>query len=186
MRPTEYKISVMKALPLILLAAAAAIAASPAKIVIVAGKPSHGEGQHEFNAGTLLLEKCLGQNKGVETTVIKGGWPDDEKAFDGANAIVLYMDGGAQHPLIRGDRLATMGRRMRKGVGLVWLHYAVEVPKENGGAELLEWIGGYYERPYSQNPINDVPVTQASPRHPISQGWKSFSGKDEWYYRIRF
>jgi hypothetical protein len=176
----------MKIYFLILLAAVNIYAASPAKIVMVAGTPSHGPGQHEFNAGTLLLEKCLRQNKGVETVVVKGGWPEDEKTFDGASAIVLYMDGGAKHPVIMGDRLETMGRLMKKGVGLVCLHYAVEVPKEKGGPELLDWIGGYYERPYSQNPINDVPVTQAAPTHPISRGWKSFAGKDEWYYLIRF
>jgi type 1 glutamine amidotransferase len=170
---------------LILMAAATALAA-PARIVMVAGKPSHGPGEHEFNAGTLLLEKCLRQNKGVETVVVKGGWPEDEKVFDGASAIVLYMDGGEKHPLILDNRLETMGKLMRKGVGLVCLHYAVEVPKEKGGPELLDWIGGYYERPYSQNPINNAPVSQASPKHPISRGWKSFAGKDEWYYLIRF
>jgi type 1 glutamine amidotransferase len=176
----------MRSCALIVVAAAGALAASPAKIVLIAGKPSHGPGQHEFNAGTLLLEKCLRQNKGVETVVVKGGWPEDENVFDGARAIVLYMDGGDRHPLIQGNRLEVMRKLMGKGVGLACLHYAVEVPKDKGGPELLDWIGGYYERPYSQNPINDVPVTQASPKHPISRGWKSFTGKDEWYYLIRF
>src|SRR5258708_14057553 len=174
----------MKACFSMLVAAATAFAASPARIVMVAGTPSHAPGEHEFNAGTLLLEKCLRQNKGVETVVVKGGWPEDEKVFDGAGALVLYVHGGAKHPLMMGDRLDIMGKLMRKGVGLVCLHYAVEVPKEKGGPELLDWIGGYYERPYSQNPINDVPVTQAAPGHPISRGWKSFAGKDEWYYLI--
>ena len=36
------------------------------------------------------------------------------------------MDGGAKHPLIMDNRLETMGKLMRKGVGLVCLHYAVE------------------------------------------------------------
>ena len=164
----------------------AAYAAGPAKIVLVAGTPSHGPGQHEFNAGALLLEKCLRQNKDVETVLVKGGWPADESVFDGARAIVLYMDGGARHPMIMENRLETLGKQMKRGAGLVCLHYAVEVPKEKGGPELLDWIGGYYERPYSQNPHNDVAVTQASPKHPISRGWKSFAGLDEWYYKIRF
>ena len=43
-----------------------------------------------------------------------------------------------------------------------------------------------YERPYSQNPINEVKLTQASPKHAVSRGWKSFGSKDEWYYKIRF
>src|SRR5260370_24292193 len=90
---------------LILLVAASAFAAPPIKIVLVAGKPSHGPGQHEFNAGTLVLEKCLRQNKGIETVVVKGGWPEDDKVFDGASSIVLYMDGGDKHPLIMGNLL---------------------------------------------------------------------------------
>jgi len=176
----------VKRISTLLLLAISAAAASPVKIVLIAGKPSHGPAQHEFNAGTLLLEKCLRQTKGVETVVVKGGWPEDESVFDGAGSLVLYMDGGEKYPLIMGNRLETVSKLMQKGVGLVCLHYAVETPKDKGGPQLLEWIGGYYERPYSQNPINDVPVTQESPKHPISRGWRSFTGKDEWYYKIRF
>ena len=29
------------------------------KILLIAGKPSHGPGDHEFRAGSLLLKKCL-------------------------------------------------------------------------------------------------------------------------------
>lgn len=166
--------------------AVVAFGAPNAKIVLVAGTPSHGPAEHEFNAGMLLLEKCLRQNRGVETVVVKGGWPADETVFEGAKSVVFYMDGGARHPFLTGQRLETLGRLMKKGVGMACLHYAVEVPAERGGPELLDWIGGYYERPYSQNPINDIAVTQATPGHPISRGWSSFVGRDEWYYRIRF
>lgn len=169
-----------------LLGVAGSSAAPPAKIVLIAGKPSHAPREHEFNAGTMLLDKCLRQNKGVETVVVKGGWPEDESVFNGAAEIVFYMDGGAAHPMIQGDRLAIIGALMKKGVGLACLHYAVEAPAEKGGPELLDWIGGYYERPYSQNPVNDAALTQASPKHPISRGWKSFEIRDEWYYKIRF
>jgi type 1 glutamine amidotransferase len=170
----------------LLLLCASIQAASPARIVLIAGKPSHGPCEHEFNAGTLLVDKCLRQTKGIETTVVKGGWPEDESVFEGARAIVLYMDGGAHHPILTGSRLETLGKLMQKGVGMACLHYAVEVPKDNGGPQLLDWIGGFYDRPYSQNPINDVALTQATPTHPISKGWKSFQSRDEWYYKIRF
>jgi type 1 glutamine amidotransferase len=170
----------------IILLLCACTAAPAAKIVLIAGRPSHGPGEHEFNAGTLLLDQCLKQNKGVETVVVKGGWPEDESVFDGAGAIMLYMDGGERHPILAGARLETLAKLMQKGVGMACLHYAVEIPKDIGGPHLLDWIGGYYERPYSQNPINDAALTQASPQHPISNGWKSFQSKDEWYYKIRF
>ncbi len=160
--------------------------APPARIVLVAGNPSHGPGAHEFNAGTLLIEKMLRQNPGVEPVVVKGGWPADESVFDAARSVVFYMDGGGRHPMIQPGRLETLAKLMARGVGLVAIHYTVEVPKDNGGKEFLEWLGGYYERPYSTNPINETDVALASPKHEISRGWKSFRGRDEWYYRIRF
>jgi len=170
----------------LLAAVACGLAADPPQVLLVAGRPSHGPGAHEFNAGLMLLDKCLQRTGAVRTTLVKGGWPADESVFAGARALVFYMDGGGGHPLIRPERLETIGRLMSRGVGLVCLHYAVETPRDRGGAELLDWLGGFYERPYSQNPHNDVEVTQAAPRHPISRGWKSFSGRDEWYYKIRF
>ena len=176
----------LKSIVLLLAASFCLPGAGPAKIVLVAGKASHGSREHEFNAGALLLAKCLRQNPGVEPMVVKGGWPEDPSVFQGARALVFYEDGGTGHPMIQDDRLATIGKLMRTGVGLACIHYAVEVPKERGGAELLEWICGLYDRPYSENPVNDAAVTPASPRHPISRGWKSYSGRDEWYYKIRF
>lgn len=176
----------MKLASISLLLTGCCLAGQTARIVLVAGKPSHPPGQHEFNAGTLLLEKCLRQNKRVEPVVAKGGWPQDESVFEGARSVVFYMDGGDGHPMIQDNHLATVGKLMQKGVGLVCLHYAVEVPKDKGGPEFLEWIGGYYEKGYSTNPHNEVEVTQASPAHPISRGWHSFRGLDEWYYKIRF
>jgi type 1 glutamine amidotransferase len=169
-----------------LLAAACSFGAGPAKIVLIAGKPSHPPGAHEHNAGVLLLEKWLKQNPDAQPVVVKGGWPEDESVFEGARSIVMFLDGGDRHPIMDGNRLETIGKLMDKGVGLACLHFAVQVPKENGGPQFLKWIGGYYERFYSQNPINDVELTQASPDHPISRGWKSFRLKDEWYYRMRF
>jgi type 1 glutamine amidotransferase len=96
------------------------------------------------------------------------------------------MDGGARHPALAGNRLEVVRKIAARGGGIGFLHYSLEVPKERGGPELLQWVGGFYERPYSQNPVTEVNLVQASPRHPISRGWKSFSAKDEWYYRIRF
>lgn len=168
------------------LAAVSLMAAQPVKIVLVAGTQSHGPGDHEYEAGCILLAKFLTQNGVSDPVVVKGGWPENDSVFEGARAVVLYMDGGAHHPILIGDRLQTIAGLMRKGVGLACLHYAVEVPKEAAGPQFLEWIGGYYERPYSQNPMNDAELVQAAPDHPISHGWNSFRLKDEWYYRMRF
>jgi type 1 glutamine amidotransferase len=158
------------------------------KIVIVAGRPSHGAGEHEFNAGSLLLKKCLDENVPYAVTqVYDGGWPSDPTAFDNADTIMLYMDGGGGHPLIQTRaRLAEIDQLMKQGVGMVCAHYAVEVPKEKGGPDLLNWIGGYFETYWSVNPHWMLKNAKLAENHPITRGVKPFEMQDEWYYHMRF
>ncbi len=155
------------------------------KIVLVAGPPSHGHGLHEFNAGTILLKKWLDSVPGIVTARYQNGWPQDPSAYDNADAIVFFMDGGAGHPIIQGDRLQQLDALAKKGTGIACLHYAVEVPKERGGKELLDWIGGYYETGFSTNP-HWIAEFKNLPNHPICRGVKDFTLKDEWYFNIRF
>lgn len=155
------------------------------KLVLIAGTPSHGPGDHEFNAGVLLLDKCLKGVKGLETVVFRNGYPKDDSALDTADGILCYADGGAGHPLIREHRLERIGKLMAKGVGLMCAHYGVEVPKDLGGPEFQQWIGGYYEHMYSCNPMWS-PEFKEFPKHPIANGVKPFTIKDEWYFNMRF
>jgi type 1 glutamine amidotransferase len=155
------------------------------KIVLVAGGPSHGPGDHEHRAGMLLLGKCLEQVPGIQTIVVSNGWPADVGVFEGAAAVAIYSDGGGGHPFIQEERLAVMDRLAKQGVGMGMIHYAVEVPKETGGAEFLRWIGGYFEMHWSVNPhwLGDF---TALPAHPVTRGVQPFQMQDEWYYHMRF
>ncbi|MHB8519563.1 MAG: ThuA domain-containing protein [Limisphaerales bacterium] len=160
-------------------------AAGRKKIVLVAGHPSHGKGEHEFNAGVQLLSQWLNQVPGVTAQFYLNGWPKDPHAFDGADSILFFMDGGPGHPIIQDDHLKTIGDLMKKRVGLACVHYAVEVPKDKGGREFLDWIGGYYEDHWSTNPHWDAEV-QPLLGHPVTRGVKPFAIRDEWYFNIRF
>ena len=155
------------------------------RIVLIAGKASHGPGEHEFRAGCLLLHKCLEQSPGISSVVYSNGWPTDATAFDGADAILIYADGGAGHPALQMDHAKVLGELVRKGVGLGCAHYAVEVPSTNGGPQFLDWIGGYYEHQFSVNPLWS-PEFNSFPSHPIARGLRPFSIRDEWYFNIRF
>lgn len=155
------------------------------KVVMVAGSASHGRGDHEFNAGTMLLKKCLEQTPGIVAVQYGGGWPKDPSAFDNADAILFYMDGGAGHPVIQGDRLIQINKLAKQGVGIACAHYAVEVPKERGGPEFLDWIGGYFEMNWSVNPHWTARFDKL-PEHPVARGVKPFEINDEWYYHMRF
>ena len=163
------------------------LSASPEnkKLVLIAGKQSHGPGDHEFRAGSLLLQKCLEKFPGLEVVVVPNGWPQDVAVFDGAAAIVCYADGGGGHPFIQADRAKLIGDLAKKGVGIGLMHFGVEVPKDKGGPEFLDWIGGYYENAYSCNPMWS-PEYQKFPDHPIARGVQPFSTLDEWYMSIRF
>jgi hypothetical protein len=161
-------------------------AADPTKkLVMLAGKPSHGPMEHEFNAGVHLLKKCLARVPGLEVVSYKNGWPDNAKAFDEASGIFLYADGGGGHPFIQKDHLRVVGDLMKRGVGLMCAHFAVEVPRDKAGKEFQDWIGGHYEHLWSCNPMW-TPTFTDLPKHEITQGVKPFSILDEWYFNMRF
>ena len=168
------------------LAVSSSFAAAPSKkLVMLAGKPSHGPMEHEFNAGVLLLKKCLANVPGLEVEHYQNGWPDSEKAFEGASGILLYSDGGGGHPFVQQNHLSIIGDFMSRGVGLMCAHFAVEVPKDKAGQKFQDWIGGYYEDKWSCNPMWS-PEYNELPKHEITRGVKPFSIRDEWYFNMRF
>ncbi len=165
--------------------AAVSVGAADKKLVLIAGKISHGPGEHEFRAGCLLLQKCLAGVPGLTTVVYTNGWPREAGGLEGADGVFIYSDGGGGHPALQGDHAKVLGDLAKKGVGLGFGHFAVEVPKATGGPLFLEWIGGYYEDHFSCNPMWS-PDYQRFPDHPIARGVKPFRVRDEWYFNMRF
>lgn len=164
---------------------AAAGSADPVKVVFLAGPDSHLPGAHEHKAGSELLAESLRQRKPTfETTNVYGGWPVDESVFDDADAVVLYCDGGESHLI--NDHLETFSRLLLEGVGVVALHYCVEVPKGSPAADaMLRAIGGYFETWWSVNPTWTANYT-ALPSHPVTRDIRPYSLRDEWYFNMRF
>lgn len=162
-------------------------AAEPAvaKVVFLAGKDSHGPGAHEHKAGSELLSSALRKRRlDYETVNVYGGWPEDESVFENAAAVVMYCDGGKGHLI--NDHLDTFNRLISEGVGVVALHYCVEVPKGSAAASaMLDATGGYFETHWSVNPHWTADYTTLPP-HPITLGIEPFSLLDEWYFNMRF
>lgn len=154
------------------------------KVVFVAGSKSHGYFSHEHNAGCLLLAEKLNQTDlPVQTAVYLNGWPTDVTAFDNADTVVCYCDGGGRHFL--NPHLEEFSHVMARGTGLVCLHYAVETTPGIEGEHFLKWLGGYFEPNWSVNPHWTADF-KSLPKHPITRGVKPFSINDEWYYHMRF
>jgi type 1 glutamine amidotransferase len=162
---------------------AAETAAAKKKIVFIPGRQSHGWTGHAYTADCKLLASILNENvPAIEAVVLEGGWPKDLKALDGAAAIVIACDGngllGSESNWKALDEIA------KKGVGIAYLHYALDPGKEYG-KYLLNWIGGYYEQFWSVNP-SWLADFKTLPNHPITRGVKPFKISDEWYYHMRF
>ena len=178
---------------------AAVFASFPARgadkrIVLIAGKPSHPPGMHEFHAGCLLFQKALASIPGITVQVYDMGWPakvvngervEDSSALEKADAILIYADGGKGHPAIQGDHMTVLASLAARGVGLGFAHYGVEVPTGAPADAMYRWIGGFYETNYSVNPMWK-PAFDKLPTHPVTRGVKPFATHDEWYFNMRW
>ncbi|WP_231615319.1 ThuA domain-containing protein [Novipirellula artificiosorum] len=153
------------------------------KILMLAGRPSHGYGAHEHYAGLKILEETITEaTDGCEVTVVRG-WPSDPALIDQADSIVIYCDGGGRHLAI--PHLAELREKLKQGCGLVCLHYAVEMVPGEAGDAWVELLGGHFEIHYSVNPHWVAPFAKL-PDHPITHGVEPFSANDEWYFHLRF
>jgi hypothetical protein len=164
------------------------------RIVLIAGRASHPPGMHEFRAGSMLLQKALANVPGLKVDVYTNGWPtklvdgkpvDDSALLDGADAVLIYADGGGGHPAIQNDRMKVIDALAAQGTGLGFAHYGVEVPAGPAGDAMHRWVGGHYEHLYSVNPMW-APKFATLPAHPITRGVGSFSTHDEWYFNMRW
>jgi hypothetical protein len=164
------------------------------RIVLLAGRPSHPPGMHEFRAGCLLFQKALASVPGVTVQVYDMGWPskevdgarvDDNAPLETADAILIYADGGRGNPAIQGERLEVVDRLAARGAGLGFAHYGVEVPVGAPGDAMHRWIAGFYETLFSVNPMWK-PAFDRLPNHPITRGVKPFATHDEWYFNMRW
>ena len=154
------------------------------KVLFLAGSPSHGYGAHDHLAGSMLLSKSLNESGlPIESHVFHYDWPQDAKVLESADCVVMYGDGGPGHMVMQ--HLDELDALAKKGVGVVCLHYAVEVPKGPAAKKFLEWIGGYFETDWSVNPHWTAKFTKL-PEHPITRGVQPFEIEDEWYYHMRF
>ena len=169
------------------------------QIAMIAGKKSHGPGEHEYKKALQLLAAQLEkENDFIDVRVHLDSWPTDEETLVGSDTVVLYSDGSDRkeldHPLMMGGRLRVIGKLMERGAGLVCLHYSVFVPKDKGGSEFLEWIGGYFDyetgdapnKWFSKIETRDFKIFPASPSHPIAKGVEPFTIQEEFYFKMRF
>ena len=152
------------------------------KIVFLADRGKNSK-THAHESGNELLADALEKSElGFDTSLYKG-WPSDPKAFDEADCVVIFCNGGKGHLVM--NHLDQFEKLIDAGVGFVFMHYAVEVPKGRAGDLMLKAMGGYFETHWSVNP-HWTAVFKSLPEHQITRGVKPFVQDDEWYFHMRF
>ncbi len=161
------------------------VSAEKAKVVFISGSPSHGPMAHEHRAGNMILADALNRSGlDVEAVLVPHyGYPEDTSILDDADTIVIFCTGHRGH--VVNPRLEEFDALMKKGVGVVMIHWATEAEKGEPGEKFLEWLGGFCDLDWSVNP-HWTPHFKNFADHPICNGVEPFSVNDEWYYHMRF
>jgi type 1 glutamine amidotransferase len=164
---------------------ASSYAADKAKVVFISGSPSHGQMKHEHRAGNMILAQALNKSGlDVEAVLVPHyGYPRDKTILQDAATVVIFCTGHSGH--VVKPHLDEFDALMKKGVGVVMIHWATEAEKGKPGEKFLEWMGGFCDLDWSVNP-HWTPKFRDFPDHPICNGVQPFSINDEWYYHMRF
>jgi len=160
---------------------AAAEEKAKTKILFIGKEPDHPYGSHMYMHTCSVLAECAELTPGVETVVSKG-WPEDAKTLDGVKAIVIYTSPAAEI-LLDGPHRDEVDKQIKRGVGLVTIHWASTVKKENLerlGPTWVTYLGGTWVSNVGLS-FGKSPLKQALPDHPICRGWKEYEIDDEYY-----
>ena len=186
----SYLLAVVSFLAAELLFPGVAAAAAEKRIVLIGGVKSEGPARHDYPNGIRLLKALLESSPdlrlvgNVAIDAYPDGWPTDPAALDDASTLVWYFDGLEHHPLLDNTRRAQFEALMRRGVGLVALHQASTLPKDDEVVGLPRWLGaaryGMFDRT-----TQDAELSPSAPSHPVSRGVKAFTHYDEYYPTFR-
>jgi type 1 glutamine amidotransferase/cytochrome c2 len=179
----------------------AAEPASPRKIVLIAGKKSHGPGAHDYER-TMRLFKVMLDNSNVadhvRIEIHENGWPADESTLDDADTVVFYSDGRdgdkfVDVPFVRPERMKVMQKQMDRGCGMMTMHFSTFATDEEGKS-VLQWTGGYFDwqddagKANWYSKISQIETLELAARdHAIGRGVpRMVQLRDEVYWKLRF
>jgi len=169
-------------------------AEKPRKIILIAGKKSHGPGEHEYVKSVKLLKLLLDQSpnlKNLTTETYFNGWPDNPAVLDSADTIVLISDGMEWLPwTFAEDRVHILQKQFDRGCGFMTLHFSTYVPIKYS-QQALDWNGGFFD--YDGDPAVrsaqktiETDIALPTKNHSVMRGVTPYRYKEEFYYKMHF
>lgn len=150
------------------------------KVLLIGKQPDHPFGSHMYLHTCKLLSKCLA-NHDIET-VVSDGWPADPKQLEDVQAIVVYTSPAAEL-LLDGPHRDEVVETMKRGVGIVTIHWASSIFQQNLerlGPTWMDILGGTWISNVGLH-TGPSPLKQLQPNHPICNGWDEHAIHDEYY-----
>lgn len=178
------------------------------KVVFIAGPKDHGgPGAHEYEKDLRLLKACLEASPNVDDVVTElyvGNILANVDKLDGADVIVIHSSGdrltnethslfpihdaanpGATYSPAEKRAIERIDGMMKRGTGLVVLHYSLIVVNPKSRDYMLDWIDGYHGDG-SRVKIDRSEARPAAPEHPILRGVKPWTTDHEYYFNQVF
>ena len=153
----------------------------PVRVLFIGKQPDHPFATHMYLHTGEMLARCLERSGNIET-IVTDGWPKDQTVLADIDALVLYMTPAAEF-LLDGPHRPEFEAMMKRGVGLVTLHWASSVHQKNLdrlGPTWLSYLGGTWVSNVGLHTGNS-PLRQLEPNHSICRGWSEYELHDEYY-----
>jgi len=176
----------------------------PKKIVLIAGKKSHGpvgNGIHDYPWSVKLLKVMLDQSNIASQVRVEyhlDGWPENPETLNDADTILVISDGRDGDLYEEAPQFSSqahrdeIARQIARGCGFATFHFSTFAP-DSRADDILNWTGGYFDWEtdgkrewYSAIQTMDAELQPASPEHPVSRGVHPFKMKEEFYFNLRF
>jgi type 1 glutamine amidotransferase len=169
------------------------------QIVFLAGPRDHGMvGRHEYEKDLRTMAEAIAKSANfgsVTTKVIVGRAPLD--SLRGASVIVIESSSdraaNETHPLFPPDPstnhtgydaattayLKGVDSLVKKGMGVVIIHYASWAENWAARQYYIDWTGGLWVQMMSKNPNDQWSIALKNESHPVLRGVKPWSYRDE-------
>lgn len=177
----RYRTKVAFVLSLVVAAVLACEVEATTKVLLIGKQPDHPFGTHMYLHTCDVLSKCLELN-GIEEIEVSDGWPREPGVLEGVDTIVVYATPAAEF-LLDGEHRNEVTELLDAGVGLVTLHWASSVHKENFerlGPRWMSYLGGTWISNVGLH-TGESPLRQLAPEHPVCRGWQEYQLHDEYY-----
>jgi putative heme-binding domain-containing protein len=148
----------------------------PIRVLLVAGRKDHGPGEHDYPAWQKVWKDLLSAGDDI-TVGTAWDWPsaDDLKAAD----VLIFYQQGTWTP----ERARDIDAYLKRGGGLMYLHYAVDGGKNAPGFAQrigLAWQGGRSK--FRHGPLELG--FETGDKHPIGRNFAKVKFHDESYWDL--